>query len=141
MGRKDDLNKLRYYLQTKKIYILDECYKSIGQLVKSDFDDFANAILDAFTRKAFNRYNCFEKLHLSKKQRDRLEGNILWRWEYRKESNLRIIFIIDETPEASNIVLLHAFVENSNKSKGKDSYKKGIETAIENYTKNMKGVD
>lgn len=133
------MKKLRYYLQTKQIYFLDECYKSISQLIKSNFDSFANAILAAFTRKNFHKYNCFEKLHLSQKQKSKLEGNVLWRWEYRKEANLRIIFIIDEEFDTSNVVLLHAFIENSSKINGKDSYKKGIETAIENYIKNKKG--
>lgn len=64
---------------------------------------------------AYNNIDGFEKLKKSKKQQIRYPTLDIFRYEVRKFSNLRCIFVIDS--ESEYIFLLGAFNEDKSKSK------------------------
>ena len=57
----------------------------------------------------------------------------MYRYEYRKNSNLRCIYMINNENNMNEIVLLCAFNEDGDKRKGRNSYKDNIERAIRIY--------
>ena len=106
--------------------------RDIKSLVTSDLENFTKVFFKDFIRKDFENYNRFEKLrNLTHKQKKRLKGNILRRYEYRNTSNLRCIFIIHNDNNKSIPIILCAFNENGDKKKGKQSYNKNIDRAID----------
>ena len=109
-----------------------ESTKEFRSLVTSDLENFTKVFFKDFIRKDFENYNRFEKLrNLTHKQKKRLKGNILRRYEYRNTSNLRCIFIIHNDNNKSIPIILCAFNENGDKKKGKQSYNKNIDRAID----------
>ncbi len=109
-----------------------ESTKEFKSLVTSDLENFTKVFFKDFIRKDFENYNRFEKLrNLTHKQKKRLKGNILRRYEYRNTSNLRCIFIIHNDNNKSIPIILCAFNENGDKKKGKQSYNKNIDRAID----------
>ena len=83
-----------------------------------------------------NAYNKFELLNrkLTEYQRRILDGNSLYRYEYRRnKKNIKCMFIIENDDESR--ILLNAFNEDWNKTKGNDSYKENIKRAIRIYDK------
>ena len=67
----------------------------------------------------------------------KLKGKSLYRYEYRNDSNLRCIYLLED--EYNKITLLKAFNEDKGKTKGKGSYDFNIEQAIEIYVSNFYG--
>ena len=105
--------------------------KDLQKLVNTDIERFAKVFYKDFSRKDFENYNKFEKLNLSEKQRKRLKGNLLRRYEYRSTSNLRCIFVVCIDNGNDIPVLLCAFNEDGDKKKGNKSYNKNIDRAID----------
>ena len=126
------IDRLLQQLKKHGIESTKEFRRDIKSLVTSDLENFTKVIFKDFIRKDFENYNRFEKLrNLTHKQKKRLKGNILRRYEYRNTSNLRCIFIIHNDNNKSIPIILCAFNENGDKKKGKQSYNKNIDRAID----------
>lgn len=125
--------RLFQYLQVENIRATNECVKDVQNLVKNDITKFARNFYDDFTRRIFGKYNRFEQLKLNQnqKQKEKINGRALWRYEYRNNMNFRCIFIIQRENNTDNPILLCAFTEDGDKKKGKNSYNVNIERAIE----------
>lgn len=137
MGRNDEIIRLLQYLRNQGILSTNEFVDDLKRLVRTNIKSFAKQIFKDFSRKNFQDYNRFEKLKLTNKQKEEMNGYTLWRYEYRKTSNLRCIFILQE--EYNNIIpiLICAFNEDGNKNKGGNSYKYNIERAISIFKRNL----
>lgn len=66
-------------------------------------------------------------------QNKRLDGNALFRYEYRNSSNLRCIYMVKNVNNINETYLLCAFNEDGSKKTGKNSYNFNIERAIKIY--------
>lgn len=131
MGKNDEILRLLQYLQNEGIRVTKEFVKDIQKLIQTDIADFASQFFKDFARKDFENYNRFEKLKLTKQQRLDIQGNILWRYEYRNTSNFRCIFIVEKEKNTNNPILLCAFNENGGKKQGENSYNHNITRAID----------
>ena len=107
------IDRLLQQLKKHGIESTKEFRRDIKSLVTSDLENFTKVFFKDFIRKDFENYNRFEKLrNLTHKQKKRLKGNILRRYEYRNTSNLRCIFIIHNDNNKSIPIILCAFNEN-----------------------------
>ena len=119
-----------------------EFKRDIQKLVNTDIKRFAKVFYKDFSRKDFENYNKFEKLkYLNEKQRKKLKGNVLRRYEYRNTSNLRCIFVVCVENEDNVPILLCAFNEDGDKKKGNKSYIKNIDRAIDIFERIIGGQD
>ena len=126
------IDRLLQQLKKHGIESTKEFIRDIKSLVTSDLENFTKVFFKDFIRKDFENYNRFEKLrNLTHKQKKRLKVNILRRYEYMNTSNLRCIFIIHNDNNKSIPIILCAFNENGDKKKGKQSYNKNIDRAID----------
>lgn len=130
MGRNDEIIRLLQYLQNQGILATNDFADDLKRLIKTNYKTFAKELYKDFTRKDFENYNRFKKLRLTSKQKEKIGGITLWRYEYRKTSNLRCIFIVQEEYNNINPVLICAFNEDGSKNKGVNSYKDNIERSI-----------
>lgn len=130
MEKSNEILRLLQYLQNEGIHVTPEFVKDINKLIQTDIEKFASQFYKDFARKDFENYNRFEKLKLTKQQKAELDGNILWRYEYRNTSNFRCIFIIENVHNSSVPILICAFIENGRKKRGSDSYDHNIKRAI-----------
>ncbi len=135
MTKNEKLLRMFQVLEKNNIYCSNSCYKDINKIVTTNINTFIEKFSTDFLRKKFEQYNRFEKLKLNDKQKNALNGNSLYRYEYRENSNFRCIYIIEE---GENIILLSAFNEDGNKKAGKNSYNDNIEKAINIYNKEVK---
>lgn len=136
MGREDEIQRLLQYLQNEGIRATEDFVKDIQRLVLTDVKKFARQIFNDFSRKNYSKYNRFEQLKLTKRQKAEIDGYALWRYEYRNTSNLRCIFILEKDNNNSDPILICAFNENAHKKKGEDSYPHNIERAIDIIKRN-----
>ena len=136
MEKVNEILRLLQYLQREGIRATNDFVKDIQRLVQTDVETFASQFFSDFARKDFENYNRFEKLKLTKQQKAMIDGNILWRYEYRNTSNFRCIFIVEKAHNDSNPILLCAFNENGGKKKGNNSYAHNIKRAIDIIRKN-----
>lgn len=126
-------NFLNGYFEVLKysgVFTNYQVIKKLSKLVDGDIDNFSKTFSTYISQKDFS-YNKFELLKLSSTDKKKIDNNLLYRFEYRKNSNLRIIFVF--MIEGNNVLVVDAFNENGNKTKGKDSYDKAIKNAIRNY--------
>lgn len=120
MSNEASIVKLLKELQRHGIYSTKEITKDLQKLVNTDIESFAEAFYKDFIRKDFENYNKFEKLrHLTSKQKKKLKGNFLRRYEYRNTSNSRCIFIVCMENNNNIPILLCAFNEDGDKKTGK----------------------
>ncbi len=131
MEKGNEILRLLQYLQNEGIRVTNDFVKDIQRLIQTDVEIFASQFFKDFARKDFENYNRFEKLKLTKQQKTMIDGNILWRYEYRNTSNFRCIFIVEKAHNGNNPILLCAFNENGGKKKGNNSYNHNIKRAIE----------
>ncbi len=110
--------------------------KDVQKLIQTDVETFASQFFKDFSRKDFENYNRFEKLKLTKQQKASIDGNILWRYEYRNTSNFRCIFIVEKAHNSNIPILICAFNENGGKKRGDNSYNHNIKRAIDIIKKN-----
>lgn len=114
--------------------------KDLQKLVNTDVKSFVEVFYRDFIRMDFENYNKFEKLkHLSNKQKNRLNGNVLRRYEYRNNLNLKCIFIVCTDNNKNVPILLCAFNEDGDKKTGKSSYNKNIDRAIKIFERVVGG--
>ena len=125
-----EILKLLQYLQNEGIRVTNDFVKDIQRLIQTDVETFASQLFKDFSRKDFENYNRFEKLKLTKQQKSMIDGNILWRYEYRNTSNFRCIFILEKSHNNNTPILLCAFNEDGGKKKGNNSYDHNIKRAI-----------
>ena len=131
MRKNSQILRLLQYLQNEGIRVTPDFARDIQKLVQTDVEAFAIQFFKDFARKDFENYNRFEKLKLTRQQKSMIDGNTLWRYEYRNTSNFRCIFIIEKTHNSDMIILLCAFNENGGKDKGDNSYSHNIKRAID----------
>lgn len=131
MSREASILVLIKNLQRHGVYCTKDAGKDLEKLVKTDVERFVGACFKDFIRGDFDNYNKFEKLrNLTSSQKKKLKGISLRRYEYRNTSNLKCIFIVCVENNKNVPIILCAFNEDGDKSKGANSYKKNIERAI-----------
>ena len=133
MSNENDIVEMLRLLKINNIYSTKEFERDLVKLVSTNVKKFIKNFTRDIIRKDFEQFNRFEKLKLTKKQRENLNGNDLYRYEYRNDSNLRCIYVINNDNNNKQIILLSAFNEDGNKDKGKNSYKDNIDRAIRIY--------
>ena len=133
MSNENDIVEMLRLLKINNIYSTKEFERDLVKLVSTNVKKFIKNFTIDIIRKDFEQFNRFEKLKLTKKQRENLNGNDLYRYEYRNDSNLRCIYVINNDNNNKEIILLSAFNEDGNKDKGKNSYKDNIDRAIRIY--------
>lgn len=133
MSNENDIVEMLRLLKINNIYSTKEFERDLVKLVSTNVKKFVKNFTRDIIRKDFEQFNRFEKLKLTRKQRELLNGNDLYRYEYRNDSNLRCIYVINNDNNNKEIILLSAFNEDGNKDKGKNSYKDNIDRAIRIY--------
>ncbi len=133
MSQENSIIEMLKLLSINNIYSSTEFEKDLVKLVNSNVKKFIKIFSRDLRRRNFEDFNRFELLNLDKKQHNKLEGNSLYRYEYRNTSNLRCIYTIINENNIDKIILLCAFNEDGDKKKGKNSYKDNIERAIRIY--------
>ncbi len=131
MEKNNEILRLLQYLQNEGIRATDDFVKDIQRLIQTDVETFAAQFYKDFARKDFEKYSRFEKLKLTQPQKAMIDGNILWRYEYRNTSNFRCIFILEKAHNGNSPILLCAFNEDGGKKKGNNSYDHNIKRAIQ----------
>lgn len=135
MSNKDKFIMFFQKLEKANIKSTKECFKDLAKAITSDIDESLFEILKDFLILDISGLNRFEIIKLNDKQKKIIENSKLYRYEYRKYSNLRIIFLLKLD---NKVILICAFNENAGKNKSKDSYKRNIERAL-NIIKRIKG--
>lgn len=133
MNNEYEIVEMLSLLKKNRIYSTPEFEKDLLSLVNTNIKKFIKTFYNDIRRKNFEQYNRYEILKLNKKQKEDLNGNNLYRYEYRKNSNLRCIYTINNENNKYKIILLCAFNEDGDKKKGKNSYKDNIARAIRIY--------
>ena len=133
MSQENSIIEMLKLLSINNIYSSTEFEKDLVKLVNSNVKRFIKLFSRDLIRRNFEDFNRFEILNLDRKQRTKINGNNLYRYEYRNTSNLRCIYTIINENNMDKIFLLCAFNEDGDKTKGKKSYKDNIERAIRIY--------
>lgn len=134
MKPEDSIIRMLQALEDRNIRATNEFEKDIVRLVNSDVKDFIRRFYKEITRADLILLKKYERLKLNHIQNEKMNGNSLFRYEYRKTSNLRCIYVIkNEESSYQNIILLCAFNEDAGKVKGKGAYNFNIERAIKIY--------
>lgn len=133
MSQENLIIEMLKLLSINNIYSSTEFGKDLVKLVNSNVKRFIKLFSRDLIRRNFEDFNRFEILNLDRKQRTKINGNNLYRYEYRNTSNLRCIYTIINENNIDKIFLLCAFNEDGDKTKGKKSYKDNIERAIRIY--------
>ena len=133
MSQENSIIEMLKLLSINNIYSSTEFEKDLVKLVNSNVKKFIKIFSRDLRRRNFEDFNRFELLNLDKKQHNKLEGNSLYRYEYRNTSNLRCIYTIINENNIDKMILVCAFNEDGDKKKGKNSYKDNIERAIRIY--------
>ena len=132
MNNKDKLINLIEEMQKYNFIFSKEFLKDIMKSVTSNIDTFIVRFKYDMIAQKYEDFNRFENIKLNKKQEVRLKNFILYRYEYRKEGNLRVLFVAKMNDK---VYILNAFNENAGKHLSKDSYKSNIERAIRIFEK------
>lgn len=139
MNPEASIKKVLLQLEKHGIRSTKEFTKDLCKLVGSDIKCFVEVFYKDFIRKEFDDYNRFEKLKIDRKQKKRLKGIPLRRYEYRGTSNLRCIFVVCYDNDNDGPILLCAFNEDGDKKNGKNAYSKNIDHAIDIFEKVVGG--
>lgn len=134
MKRDDEIILFFQKLQNEGILSTKDFLEDIRRIITSDVNNFVKKAYKALSRINLD-YSKFETLKLTNIQRKKMEGNLLRRYEYRKNINLKCIFFIQKEDNVNIPILLCAFIEDGDKSKGKDSYKHNIDREVNIYEK------
>lgn len=133
MNTDDSLLKMFRVLQEHGVYASKQFFDDIKRLVKTDIKKFIRDFTKNFIRIDLKEYKKYERLKLTPLQNKRLDGNALFRYEYRNSSNLRCIYMVKNVNNINETYLLCAFNEDGSKKTGKNSYNFNIERAIKIY--------
>lgn len=133
MDANDAFTRMFQVLKLHGVYASAQFRKDIEDLVKTDIIKFIDDFTKAFSRINLKEQNKYERLSIRPEQKKKLDGNSLFRYEYRNTSNLRCIYITRDVNNSNKTILLNAFNEVKGKTKGKNSYRFNIERAIKTY--------
>lgn len=133
MNIRDEFIQMFALLESHGVYASKPFVKDISELVKTDTNKFIANFTRDLSRSNLKENNRYERLKLTKSQSKRLDGNSLFRYEYRNSSNLRCIYMIIDENNNKKTFLLNAFNEDGNKKAGKNSYSFNIKRAITTY--------
>ena len=138
MDKNDAIIQMLRNLSADNIVATQNFYKDIVSLIDSNILEFVETFSKEMKIFDLTAYNKFEKLNLSSKQKAKIGNNTLYRYEYRKnKKNIKCIFVLER--EDGRKVLLRAFFERNDKSKGKYTYKTNIKLALDEYERGGKG--
>ena len=142
MNNKSAIIEMLHILTINNISHSDDFEKDLIKLVTTNVNAFVKNFTKDIRRRNFDQYNRYEMIDLKnyKTQKKKLKGNNLYRYEYRKDSNLKCIYLIENINNIKKINLLCAFNEDGDKTKGKNSYKDNINRAIRIYLKGKGGM-
>ena len=133
MKRQEALDKMFLMLEMHNVFTTPTFAKDILNLVETDINKFIEKFSKDMIRNNLKDYKKYERLRLTSSQSKKLDGNSLFRYEYRNSTNLRCIYLIIDENTNKRTLLLNAFNEDENKTKGKNSYNFNIERAIKIY--------
>lgn len=133
MKNENSIIEMLRLLKYNNVYATTDFEKDLVKLVNNDINKFIKNFYKDMIRNNLKDYNRYEMLNLNKKQREKLDGNNLYRYEYRKNSNLRCIYLIENENNTNKLILICAFNEDGDKTKGKNSYNNNINRAIRIY--------
>ena len=133
MNTEDSLLRMFQVLETHGVYASEQFFYDIKRLVKTDVKKFIKDFAKNFMRSDLKKYKKYERLNTTPPQNKRLDGNALFRYEYRNSSNLRCIYMVIDVNNKNEVRLLCAFNEDGDKRRGKNSYDANIERAIRIY--------
>lgn len=137
MNNESAIIEMLRILRTNNIYSTKEFEKDLTKLVNTNVRKFVKDFTKDITRESFDEYNRYKQINLTKAQRIKLDSHKLYRYEYRSSSNLRCIYLIDIVQNTKNIILLCAFNEDGDKTKGNNAYNNNIERAIRIYLNSL----
>ena len=133
MGAKENFDQLFLLLSMHNVFVTESFKKDIQNLVKTNIKKFIKDFYRDMSRNNLKDYKKYERLKLTPSQSKRLDENSLFRYEYRSNSNLRCIYLIEDENNTKITYLLNAFIEDDSKSNGKNTYNFNIERAIKIY--------
>lgn len=133
MNTDDSLLEMFRVLQEHRVYASKQFFNDIRDLVRTDIKKFIRDFTKNFIRINLKEYKKYERLKLTPSQNKRLDGNALFRYEYRNSSNLRCIYMVKNVNNTNETYLLCAFNEDGSKKTGRTSYNFNIERAIKIY--------
>lgn len=132
MKTRDAIVQMLRNLQADNIESTPRFVDEITALVDTDVLKFIKVFAREIKIININEYNKFEELNVSKKEKIKLGKNKLYRYEYRRSNkNIRCIFVLER--EDGRRVLLKAFKEDGDKTKGDDNYDTNIKLALKEY--------
>lgn len=137
MSNESAIIEMLRILKTNNIHSTIEFEKDLKKLINTNIKKFVKNFTKDITRESFDEYNRYKQIKLTSSQKKKLDSHNLYRYEYRDSSNLRCIYLIDIVQNTKNIVLLCAFNENGDKTKGNNAYKDNIERAIRIYLNSL----
>lgn len=133
MNIDDSLIEMFRLLEKHNVYASRQFMKDIKALVQTDIKKFIKDFTKNFIRTNLKEHKKYERLKTTPSQNKRLNGNALFRYEYRNTSNLRCIYMVVNVNNINETRLLCAFNEDGNKHSGKNTYDFNIERAIRIY--------
>lgn len=133
MNNKEAIIEMLKLLARNYIFATNSFKRDITKLVTTNVEKFVEIFTRDIRRKNFDDYNKYELLNLSPKQKKKIDGKKLYRYEYRENSNLKCIYTIEDENNIKRVILLCAFNEDGDKKKGKNSYNDNINRAIGIY--------
>lgn len=133
MNQENAIIEMLRLLRKNGIYSTKRFEKDLVKLVKTNIKKFVENFSKDIRRRNLEEYNKSEMLGIDKKQKIRLDGNNLYRYEYREDSNLKCIYMVNNENNKRELILLCAFNEDGNKKKGQSSYNDNIDRAIRIY--------
>lgn len=133
MNQENAIIEMLRLLRKNGIYSTKKFEKDLVKLVKTNIKKFVENFSKDIRRRNLEEYNKSEMLGIDKKQKIRLDGNNLYRYEYREDSNLKCIYMVNNENNKRELILLCAFNEDGDKKKGQSSYNDNIDRAIRIY--------
>ena len=85
MSNENDIVEMLRLLKINNIYSTKEFERDLVKLVSTNVKKFVKTFYRDIRKKNFEDFNRFEKLKLTRKQRELLNGNDLYRYEYRND--------------------------------------------------------
>lgn len=135
MNNKDIIVKTLKMLDSHGIKSTQDFVKDLNSLISGNASEFLRVMYKDFLRWE-SQLNKFETLKLNPKQKSRINGLMLRRYEYRRnKANIKCIFIVVKENNSDMPIILCAFIEDGDKKKGKNSYNDNIERAISIFEK------
>lgn len=132
MKKRDAIIQMLRNLQADNIEATKKFVDEIIDLIDTDVLKFIKVFSKEIKTVNIDEYNKFEELNVPKKEKIKLGKNKLYRYEYRRSNkNIKCIFVLER--EDGKRILLKAFQEDGDKTKGDDNYDTNIQLALKYY--------